>query len=176
MLSIGKGELWNSIRQQKIDDMISTMRFRGHSGFELRHKGSLPFLHGLPFLSIGLTALPSIFLGLAVSHSILADFRCDAIGCFVQNRLFQLAFPDNDDKPPLGLQLTPHFLVSFLVTCHFRHPKLRISLGDSVMLTSLVSMPETTMDKDNSAVLGEDNVWGSRKLFNVYAVTKTSYP
>ena len=176
MQSIGKGELWNSIRQQKIDDMIATKIDIVQSGFELCHKGSLPFLHRLPLLPIRFSGLPSILQSLPESLSILADFLCDAINRFVQNRFLQLALPDDDDRPAFRFQLTPHLLVSLLISCYFRHPEISIGLGDSVILAALVAVPETTMHKNHGAVFRENDVRGARKASINHFVAESQAP
>ena len=90
--------------------------------------------------------------------------------------LFQLTFPDNDDTPLLSLQLPPYILVPFLIPPHFRHPEIGVGLGDSVMLASLMSMPETTVHEDDSSVLGKNNIRRARKSAVVYPITKTLSP
>lgn len=161
MLSIKKEELWNSLRRKKIDDMISRMIYRVPSGFELSHKGSLPFFYRLPLLPIGFSGLPSILQILTESLSILADFLCDAIDRFVKNRFLQFAFPDDDNRPTFRFQLTPHLLVAFLISCYFQYPKISVGFGDCVVFAPFVSMPETTVDEDSGAVLGENDIGGS---------------
>ena len=156
--------------------MFPTLIAQAISGFELCYKGGFPFLLGLPFLSIDFSALPSIFFGLAISLSILTDFRCDAIYRVVKDRFLQLALPDNDDIPPLGFQLSPNILVSFLIPCHFSHPKLRIGLGDSEILAPLVSVPETTVDEDDSAVLWEDDVGRTRQVSIIHLISESLAP
>ena len=138
--------------------MIATKIDIVQSGFELCHKGSLPFFHRLPLLPIRFSGLPSILQSLPESLSILADFLCDAINRFVQNRFLQLAFPDDDDRPAFRFQLTPHLLVAFLISCYFRHPEISVCLGDSVILATLVTMPKTTMYKYNGAVFWKNNI------------------
>ena len=39
---------------------------------------------------------------------------------------FQLAFPDDDDVPPVLLQHTVVLLVAFLVAMYLRHPELAV--------------------------------------------------
>ncbi len=156
--------------------MFSTLIDMALSGFELCYEGGFPFLLGLPFLSIDLTALPSVFLGLTVSLSILADFRCDAIGRSVQNRLFQLALPDNDDIPPLGFQLSPNILVTFLILCDFRHPEIHIGLGDGIVFTPFMAVPETTVDEDDCTVLWENDIGGTRQAFIIHPIAESQMP
>ena len=127
--------------------MIATKIDIVQSGFELCHKGSLPFLHGPPLLPIDFSGLPSILHSSTENLSVLVDFRRDAFNCFVKNRLFQLALPDNDDIPPLGFQLSPHLLVAHLITVNFRHPILRVRFWNMTGSTPLVSMPKTPMHK-----------------------------
>lgn len=176
MLSIKKEELWNSLRRQKIDDMISWMIYRVLSGFELSHKGSLPFFYRLPLLPIGFSGLPSILQILTESLSILADFLCDAIDRFVKNRFLQFAFPGDEEGPTFRFLLTPNILVSLLISCFFRHPEISISLWNSVVLTPLVSAPETPVDRDDSAVFGEYDVRGSGKAFINHFVAESQAP
>ena len=156
--------------------MIATKIDLVQSGFEFRHKGSLPFLYRLPLLSIRFSSFSSILLSLTVIFSVLADFLCDAINRFAKNRFLQFAFPDDDDRPTFRFQLTPNLLVSLLISCYFRHPEISISLGNSVVLAPLMSVPETPVDKDDRAVFGEDDVRGTRKVSIIHPIPKTFSP
>ena len=156
--------------------MIATKIDLVQSGFEFRHKGSLPFLYRLPLLSIRFSSFSSILLSLTVIFSVLADFLCDAINRFAKNRFLQFAFPDDDDRPTFRFQLTPNLLVSLLISCYFRHPEISIGLGDSVILATLVAMPETAVDKDDRPVFGEDDVRGSGKASINHFVAESQAP
>lgn len=156
--------------------MIATKIDIVQSGFELRNEGGLSFLLGLPFLSIGFSGLPSILQSLPESLSILADFLGDAINRFVQNRFLQLALPDDDDRPPLGFQLSPHLLVTFLISCYFRNPEIRVGLGHSVILATLMAVPKTTVDKDDRAESGKDDVRGAGKASINHFVAESQAP
>ena len=68
--------------------------------------------------------------------------------------LLQLAFPDDDDEPALGLQLAPNLLVPLLIAGDFCLPELRVGLGDRVVFAILVAVPETAVDEDGYAVFG----------------------
>lgn len=156
--------------------MIATKIDIVQSGFELCHKGSLPFFHSLSLLPIGFPGLPSILQSLPESLSILADFLGDAINRFVQNRFLQLALPDDDDRPPLGFQLSPHLLVTFLISCYFRNPEIRVGLGHSVILATLMAVPEAAVDKDDGAVFGENDVGRSWKASINHFVAESQAP
>lgn len=152
--------------------MISAMIYKGLSGFELSHKGSLPFLHRLPLLPIHFSSFSSILLSLTVFFSVLTDFLCDAIYRFAKNRFLQFAFPEDDNIPPLGFQLSPHLLVTFLISCYFRHPEIRVGLGHSVILATLMAVPEAAVDKDDRAEFWEDDVRTPWQLLDVYSISK----
>lgn len=156
--------------------MFSTSIDMALSGFEFRQKGGLLFLLGLPFLPIDFSALSSIILGFAVSLSILAYFRRDAIYRIVQNCFFQLALPDNDDVPTLGPQLTPHLLVSLLVAGYLRYPEIHIGLGDGIVFTPFMAVPETTVDEDDCTVLWENDIGGTRQAFIIHPIAESQMP
>ena len=49
-------------------------------------------------------------------------------------------------------------LVPLPVPCDLRRPEFSVRLGNRVELAVPVAMPEAAMDKDDRAVLGEDDV------------------
>lgn len=87
-----------------------------------------------------------------------------------------LALPYNDDRPAFRFQLTPHLLVSFLISRYFRHPEIRVGLGDSVILATLVAVPEAPVDKDDGAVFGENDVGRSWKASIIHFVAESQAP
>ncbi len=146
--------------------------FRGNLGLQ----SSLSHLASLLHQSVCLTGLPPVILSLAKDLSVLPNLHLDTGNGLVQNSLLQLTFPDNDDKPALGLQLAPDLLVSLLVPGHLCCPKVSVGHGDSVVLTALVAVPEAAVNKDDSMVFGEDDVWSSRQTFIIDAIPEAQTP
>ena len=106
----------------------------------------------------------------------MEDLGRNGLNCFLQNRLLQLAFPHDDDEPALGFQLPPDLLVPLLVAGNLGRPEIRVGLGDRIVFTILVSMPETAVDEDGRSIFWEDNVRRSRQSFVVHPITKSFSP
>ncbi len=111
-----------------------------------------------------------------VSFTILDNLSSNPVEGFIENSFFQLAFPDNDNEPPFCFQLTPYFLIPFLIPHDLDFPELRIGLGNSIVLTSFMAMPKAAMNKNHSAVLGKKNVRFTRKTFVIYPITESIAP
>ena len=130
----------------------------------------------LPFTAIcftgGLSFCQFIVPGIAIGDYFLIDKRKGV----VEGGPFQLAFPDDDDVPALGLQLAPDFLVAPLVTDNLFLPELGVGFGDRVVLAAFVAVPEAAVDEDDSAVFGKNDVWGTREALDVYAVAESEAP
>ena len=108
--------------------------------------------------------------------SITEDFNLNLLNSLFEARTFQLAFPDNDDSPSLRLQLAPDLLVPFLIPSNLRCPEVGVGLGHRVELAAFVPVPEATVDEDDSAVPGKDDVWCPRQTFIVDTVTEPKTP
>ena len=67
------------------------------------------------FLTVFLPDYPPILFCLLKDLSTTENFSLNASYCFVQNGFLRLAFPDDDDRPAIGLQLAPDVLVALLV-------------------------------------------------------------
>ena len=89
---------------------------------------------------------------------------------------FEFAFPDGDGSPSHECQFVAYFVVSLLVTLDLVHPKLGVGLWHSVILASFMSMPETSVDEDASAVLAQDDVGLTRQPLVVEAVSEAMMP
>ena len=94
----------------------------------------------------------------------------------VKVRFFQLALPDDDYAPAFRLQLTPYFLIPLLVPGNLGHPELSVGLGDCIILTVFVAMPEAAVYKDNRPILWQYDIRAAGKALIVYPVAKTLTP
>ena len=130
----------------------------------------------LLLLSICLTGFMPVILSLPKDLSVMPNLRLNTGNRFVQNGPLQLTFPDNDDKPALGLQLAPDLLVALLVPCYLGCPEVGVSLGNCVVLATFVSMPKATMNEDDGVVFWEDDVWGTGKMSVICSVAKPLVP
>lgn len=137
---------------------------------------SLVLLLLAPFFAVSRTGFAPFFSSDAVRLAIGKNLRPDTADSCVQNGLFQLAFPNDDDAPALGLQLPPGLMVAFLVPCDLRRPEVRVGLGNRVVLAPLVAMPETAVNKDDSVVFGKDDVGGAGEKFIVYSIAEPLMP
>ena len=90
---------------------------------------------------------------------------------FRQQGFLELTFPNYHHTPPLCLQLPPYILVPLLIPLHLRHPEFSVGFGDSVILATLMSMPETAMNKDDCFVFWKNNVGRTRKTLIIYPVS-----
>lgn len=143
---------------------------------KLRLKCGLTFFGLSALFLIEGAGLFSGCLDVVVRIAVSDDFGSYAVHGIFKPALFQFAFPYDDDIPAFGLQLAPDFLVALLIPRHFGCPEFSVGLGDSVVLTPLMAMPEASVDKDNGAVLGENDVRGARKAFIIHTITKTKSP
>ena len=109
----------------------------------------------------------------AISFTISDYFLLDPLNRLIHPPLLQLAFPNNDNTPPLCLQLSPDFLIPFLVSCHFGYPEIRVGFGNCVILTVFVAMPEATVDEYDRSVFWKDDVGASGEAFIVYPIAET---
>ena len=127
-------------------------------------------------LSIFLSSLTPILFSQMKMPPIFTDFCSDRIYGFNNSTSGQLTFPDNDYIPSFGFQTSPDFLVSFSVSCDLDLPKIRVGLRGLVILAILMTMPETPMNKDNGAILWENNVRRTRVSSVVCTVTEPKSP
>ena len=86
------------------------------------------------------------------------DLRFDPADGLFKDGLLQLAFPDNDNEPSFRFKLPPYLLVSFLISCNLFLPEISVCLWNSVVFAPFVSVPEATVDEDDCAVLGQDEI------------------
>ena len=86
---------------------------------------------------------------------------------------FQLTFPYRHAVPPHSCQFLLYPLVTFDVACDFSCPELRVRFGNDVIFATLMTMPETAVDKDTGAVFPQHNVWTSRQTRMVQAVSES---
>ncbi len=115
-------------------------------------KGLFP-LHLLPAFfpikSLGFnSSSPKVFVGILVLTE-LGDNRIDGV---LKTILLQLAFPYHNDKPSLSLELSPDFLISLLVSGHFRRPEVGVGFGNMTCRAPIMTMPEASMNKNDCVV------------------------
>lgn len=77
------------------------------------------------------------------------------------------AFPNHQGAPPTASELVDDLAVSLNVAIQFRPPVGRIAPGHGRALASGMLMPETAMDKNDGAMLGQDNVRPARKRCDI---------
>ena len=95
---------------------------------------------------------------------------------FFQYGLLQLTLPNDDDTPAFSLQLSPDFLIPLLVPGNLGHPELSVGLGDGIILTVFVAMPEAAMYEDNCPILWQHDIRFPGKTFIIHSVTKPLAP
>ena len=118
----------------------------------------------------------SCCLEVVVGVSVPDDFRGYTVHGVFEPDLFQFAFPDDDDIPTFCLQLAPDFLVTLLVPGYLGCPEVGVGLGDCIVFAAFVAVPEAAVDKDDGAVLWEDDVGGAGKALVIHAVAETKTP
>ena len=143
---------------------------------QLRFQRSFVLLLMSVLLPVLLPDPPPVLLSGAKDLAVLPDGRCRCLKGFLQALLFQLAFPDDDDGPALGLQLAPGVLVALPVAGYLGGPEVGVGLGDRVILAIHVAVPEATVDEDDGAVLGEDDVRRAWETFVVDSVAEAFSP
>ena len=78
--------------------------------------------------------------------------------------------------PAHGGELAAHLPVPFLVPLHLIDTERRVSLRHRVTFAALVSVPETTVDKDARPVLPHHDVGFPRKARMIQTVTEAMSP
>lgn len=134
------------------------------------------FLAKFAFFRIEGAGFLSVILSGAKDLTILPDGRCRGRNGFLQALFFQLTLPDDDDTPALRLQLAPGLLISFLISGYFGSPEICVGLGDSVVGAVLVTMPKAAVNKDDSAILGENDVRLAGEALVVGAIAEAQVP
>ena len=128
------------------------------------------------FLAVGFPGLATLFLGGAMGFSVVEDLGLDAADRCVQDSLFQLTFPYDDDTPSFGFQLPPSLLVALFVPGDFRRPEIDVCLGKRIMLTVFMAMPKTTVNKNNGMVFSQNNIRRPRKMLIIYSIPVSLIP
>ena len=104
------------------------------------------------------------------------NLRGDTVNGIGKVSLVQFAFPYDDDRPPMSLQLAPDLLIPSLVSLDFRCPELRISLWDGILATPLVSMPKTPMHKYYRPVPRQHHIRTPRQPPIIHPIPKPPPP
>lgn len=130
-------------------------------GFQLGEVGGFTDLAGTAGEVVGGAGGAPGGLGSEVEVAVAVDFGGDAVDGVGQMCLVQFAFPDDDDRPSMGLQLPPDLLVPRLVARDLRRPEFRVRLGHRVLVAAFVPMPETPMDKHHRPIARKHDVGGA---------------
>gem|GEM_PF-1694386 len=87
---------------------------------------------------------------------------------------FCFTFPDHHHPPSKTFKGCSDALVSSTVVFEFFEPEVRLGLGNSRDGTILMTVPETTMDQNNCAILGKGDVRLSGQVSPVKAKAPSS--
>lgn len=82
----------------------------------------------------------------------------------------------SDDVPAFCFQPTPDFLVALLVAGNLGCPESRVCFGNMACGATFVPMPEASVNENNSAVFGKDNIWRSGESFIIYPIAESLVP
>lgn len=143
---------------------------------KLGFQGQFLLVLGLSHLLPGLPRASAFPLRGAVLLTVPEDLVTDTTDGLLECGLFQLALPDDDDRPALRLQLAPDFLISLLVAGNLGRPEFCVGFRDMASFATFVTVPEAAVDEDDSAVLREDDVRGAGETFDVHSVTESEKP
>ncbi len=108
--------------------------------------------------------------------TVVDDFRGDTVDGIGQMGLVQLAFPHDDDGPPMGLQLPPDLLIPRLIARHLRCPELRIRLWHRILAAPLMPMPEAPMDKHHGPIPRQHHIRTPRQPPIIHPIPKPPPP
>lgn len=143
---------------------------------KLFFKGLFTRLLLASLLKVSLSRLAPVIQRKTKGHAIAEDFSFNTADGAGESSLRQFALPDNDDRPSLRLELLPNVLISLLVPCDLCSPKVCIRLWHRIELAVLVAVPEAAVDKDDRAVLGEDDVWFAGQPLVIHPVPEPKSP
>ena len=93
---------------------------------------------------------------------------------FFSYRRFQLAFPDRYAMPTHFCKLALFLQVTVTIALYLCSPETHVCLWKHIILTAFMPVPETTVDKDNRAILAQHNIWMTRKTRMVKPIAKAS--
>lgn len=90
----------------------------------------------------------------------------------------QLAFPNDDYLPTIFMKNAIVLLIPLTITANLVLPKARIRLRYAVFVTTLMSVPETPVDKYCCPISPHHNVWlpGNRLHIQPIAVSVRPQP
>ena len=145
-------------------------------GFHLFQEGLFPFFSLLSLPEIIFTRFFSFLLDSSVGLPVPDDFGSDSSDGLLKVCLLQLTLPNDDNAPAFRLQLAPDFLITLLVSGNLSHPELCVGLGNGIILTVFVAMPEAAMYEDNCPILWQHDIWFPGKTFIIHSVTKPLAP
>lgn len=127
--------------------------------------------------------LPGEFAVLAADGEVVLVFGLGGlqIGLYagdggVKDLLAEFAFPDGDDGPGEGVEALGIEFVVGDVAGYLFFPESDVRLGFDVLGATAVAVPEAAVDEDDSAVLGQDEVWGAGEPLVVDPVAVATVP
>lgn len=106
----------------------------------------------------------------------MSYFGSDTVDGIGQMGLVQFAFPHDDDRPPMGLQLPPDLLIPRLIACHLCRPELRIRLRHRILAAPLVPMPEAPIDKHHRPIPRQHHIRTPRQPPVIHPIPKPPPP
>lgn len=118
---------------------------------------------------------PFFFLS-AIRFAVRKNLLFDSTDGSLKHILPELTFPYDDDIPSFCFKATPDLLVSFLIPSDLCCPEIHIGLGNSIVLATSVTVPKASVNKDDCAVLGKDNIWGAWESSIIYTIAVTKFP
>ena len=96
-------------------------------------------------------------------------------GLLPDSRL-QFAFPDNDGMPSHFSQPMQHLMVPFQIPSDLIMPELSIRFRHHIILTSFMSMSETSVHKNAGTILPEHNIRFSRQPRMIEPIPESPSP
>jgi len=86
-----------------------------------------------------------------------------------------LTFPDHNGPPVKRKKFFPVAFITFNVAFKLLPPEFFSAFGIIRILTAFMTMPETSMNKNDCSVFWEDNIGFAWKVFPVKSETETHF-
>ena len=139
-------------------------------------KSLFPFFLLPALFQIEGAGFPSVILSGAEGLAVFVDLGGHCRDCFREAAAIEFALPDDDDGPAFGFQLAPCVLVALPVPCYLGGPEVGVGLGNRVVFAGFMAMPEATVDEDDGAVFGKDDVGLAGEAFVVDTEAEAQAP
>lgn len=127
--------------------------------------------------------LPGEFAVLAADGEVVLVFGLGGlqIGLYARDGgvkvlLGEFAFPDGDDGPGEGVEALGVEFVAGDVAGDFLAPECFVGLGNDVLGATAVAVPEASVDENDGAVLGQDEIGGAGEPLVVDPVAVATVP